>query len=202
MRKLHPWENKTGIHHREEMEGGQDLFITFSVDAKSSERPCSAEQRSTLNGLEVSEQTFLPLSHSPFRARAGLRQFCSFFFFLNPLQISAVSLVPCCCLANHTWGENRVEREHGDGDDDSVWYPSVIFVHTILHYPGVSDSRAPFCGPLQRKRKRKVVLKRSCGAAEYASKNERTEGGRNGWASGHLWFTIKNCHPYWPLGCT
>lgn len=31
-----------------------------------------------------------------------------------------------------------MEREHGD--DDSMWYPSVIFVHTILHYPGVSDS--------------------------------------------------------------
>lgn len=48
-----------------EMEGGQDLFITFCIDAKSSERPCSAEQRSTLNGLEVSEQTFLPLSQIP-----------------------------------------------------------------------------------------------------------------------------------------
>lgn len=82
-----------------------------------------------------------------------------------------------------------MEREHGDGDDDSVWYPGVIFVHTILHYPGLSDSQAPFCGPLQRKRK--MVLKRNCRATEHASKNERTEGGRNGWASGHLWFTGK-----------
>ncbi len=52
-----------------------------------------------------------------------------------------------------------MEREHGDGNDDSKWYPSVIFVHTILHYPGVSDSQAPFCGPLQMKRKK--VLKRN-----------------------------------------
>lgn len=48
-----------------ETQGGQDLFITFCVDAKSSERPCSAEQRTTLNALEVCEQTFLPLYHSP-----------------------------------------------------------------------------------------------------------------------------------------
>lgn len=30
------------------MEGGQDLFIHFYADANSSERPCSAEQRSTV----------------------------------------------------------------------------------------------------------------------------------------------------------
>lgn len=86
-----------------------------------------------------------------------------------------------------------MEREHGDGDDDSIWYPSVIFVHTVLHYPGVSDSQAPFCGPLQRKRK--MVLKRNRRAAEYASKNERRGGGRNGWASGRLWFTVKTAVP-------
>lgn len=45
-----------------EMEGGQNLFITFCVDAKSSERPCSAEQRRTLNDLNLSKQIFLPLS--------------------------------------------------------------------------------------------------------------------------------------------
>lgn len=52
-----------------------------------------------------------------------------------------------------------------------MWYPSVIFVHTVLHYLGVSDSQAPFCGPLRRKRK--MVLERDCSAAEYASKNRR-----------------------------
>lgn len=28
-------------------------------------------------------------------------------------------------------------REHGDG---SVWFPGVIFAHTVLHYPGEPDS--------------------------------------------------------------
>lgn len=65
----------------------------------------------------------------------------------------------------------------------------VLFLYTVLHYPGVSDSQAPFCGPLQRKRK--IVLERNCSAAEYSSKNERTEGGRNGWAIGHFWFTVR-----------
>ena len=54
-----------------ELEAGQDLFISFCGDAKPSERPCSAEQRTTLNGLEVSEQTFLPRSQSPFRTCAS-----------------------------------------------------------------------------------------------------------------------------------
>lgn len=60
-RKLHPWESETGLH-RGGAAGGWDLFITSCIDAKSSERPCSVEQRRTLNGLKVSEQTFPPLS--------------------------------------------------------------------------------------------------------------------------------------------
>lgn len=71
-----------------------------------------------------------------------------------------------------------MEREHGDGDDDSMWYPSVIFVHTILHYPGVSNSQAPFCGPLQRKRK--MVLKKELQSCRICFK-EREKGSRHEW---------------------
>jgi len=68
-----------------------------------------------------------------------------------------------------------VKRGHGDSDDHSMWYTGAIFVHTIHHYPGVSDSLAPFCGPLQQKRK--MVLKRNHGAAEIYFK-EKDLGGR------------------------
>lgn len=41
-----------------------------------------------------------------------------------------------------------------------------------------------------------MVLKRNCRAAGYASKNERTEGGRNGWAYSEIF------NRYWPFGLT
>lgn len=71
--------------------------------------------------------------------------------------------------------KNQVERERGDSDDDSMWYPGVIFAHNIHHYPDVSDSQAPFCDPLWHKRK--MVLKRSHELQKYASKSESPGGG-------------------------
>lgn len=75
-----------------------------------------------------------------------------------------------------------MEREYGDSDDDSLWYSGVIFVHTVLHYPGVSDSQAPFCGLLRQKRK--MVLKRN-----RTSKDGQGSG--SGRVGGHRRFTVK-----------
>lgn len=73
----------------------------------------------------------------------------------------------------------------------------VLFLYTpSTIIPVVTDSQAPFCGPLRRKRK--MVLKRSRRAAEHASKNEG-DGGTSGRTSGHLWFAVKNCHRCWPF---
>lgn len=81
-----------------EMEGGQNVFITFCVDAKSLARPCSAEQRSTQNGLEVSKETFLPLPNIPHLGTEQVYSNSVCFFQLPP----STCLVPHCCLANHT----------------------------------------------------------------------------------------------------
>lgn len=43
------------INHREKIEGGEVLFINH-CSAKSAGRTSSAEQKSALNGLEVSEK--------------------------------------------------------------------------------------------------------------------------------------------------
>lgn len=75
-----------------------------------------------------------------------------------------------------------MEGEYGDGDDDSLWYSGVIFVHAVLHYPGVSDSQAPFCGPLRQKRK--MVLKRN-----RTSKDGQGSG--SGRVGGRRRFTVK-----------